>query len=145
LQQIEQVYETQASDLHWPWGQPRGGTPPVLVDGEYWSFFHSCIDDPYHTRRYFMGAYAFSAMPPFRITRMSRTPIMAGSNKDRWGNGKPLVVFPCGALLRNGIWMVTLGVNDLNCAWVEIPHESLLEQTVPVLYGANSRLQNVTC
>jgi len=39
----------------------------------------------------------------------------------------PLVVFPCGAILRNGEWLVTLGVNDCESAWIKIPHERLME------------------
>lgn len=125
-----QVYETDFplgySEI---WGHPRGGTPPVRIGDEYWSFFHSSTvwRDP--KRRYHMGCYAFEAKPPFRITRCSSRPICSGSMKDPWWDGQPLVVFPCGAIFRNGQWFVTLGINDMVSGWMEIPHADL-EKTV---------------
>jgi hypothetical protein len=75
-----------------------------------------------------MGVYAFMAEPPFRVTRMSTVPILSGSQNDEWHEGLPLVVFPCGALLRNGQWLVTMGVNDCASAWIEIPHKDVVKQ-----------------
>ena len=115
----------------WRWGEIRGGTPPVLVNGEYWTFFHSST--PWHPpyRQYHMGAYAFQAEPPFAITKMTHKPLLSGSDQDKWAQGKPIVVFPCGATYRNNQWFVTGGCNDLCCFWIEIPHEGLLEYTQP--------------
>ena len=75
-----------------------------------------------------MGVYSFEAKPPFRITGITETPLLIGSWRDRWKNGCPLVVFPCGADLRNGKWFVTGGQNDLDSFWVEIPHEDLVKR-----------------
>lgn len=126
-------HSTLSRNLSWPYGEPRGGTPPVLVDGEYWSFFHSSTPWPEQgTRRYHMGAYAFEAKPPFRKTRCTRLPILSGSQHDHWSHPKPLVVFPCGALMKDGRWTVSLGVNDLNCALMEIPHDELVKLTTPI-------------
>ncbi len=36
------LYKT-STKIEWPWGELRGGTPPLLVDGEYLTFFHSAI------------------------------------------------------------------------------------------------------
>lgn len=135
---VEDTYETPApSQSWWRFGHARGGTPPVLVGDKYWSFFHSSTPWTEWTsadkRRYHMGAYAFEAKPPFRITRFSKFPLLTGSPYDPWMPGQPLVVFPCGALLRNGTWLVTLGVNDMASAWIEIPHEELVERTP--IYG----------
>lgn len=126
---VEAKHVTDTYGIQWPWGHPRGGTPPIRIGNEYWSFFHSAVEHARYTRRYFMGAYAFKADPPFHITRMSTWPLLAGSEKDLCGGGKPLVVFPCGALLRNGKWFVTFGVNDLASGWIEIPHEELEQHT----------------
>lgn len=116
----------------WDHGEPRGGTPPVRVGDEYWSFFHSSVPWTKNKRRYNMGAYAFASEPPFSITRATSLPLLSGSRRDPWNEGKPLVVFPCGALLRDGEWLVTLGVNDLACAWIKIPHEDLEQLASPV-------------
>lgn len=143
---ISQVYETQCPDLQWPWGGPRGGTPPILVDGLYWTFFHSSVDWCEHgTRRYHMGAYAFESKPPFKIVRFVKKPILNGSIKDTWAQGKPLVVFPCGSIYRNGEWLVSMGINDLICAWIKIPHEDLIKLTIPIDRVIDLRLTHVQC
>lgn len=75
-------YETQKS-IHWPLGPIRGGTPALLVDGEYLAFFHSGIYHPSACSdnrplwHYYMGAYTFAAEPPFEVTKISHTPIEA--------------------------------------------------------------------
>lgn len=122
----QEVYETSNWNLLWRNFEPRGGTPPIRVGDEYFSFFHSSGPWLGKKRRYYMGAYAFEAKPPFAVTRCSSLPILTGSKNDPWSEGLPLVVFPCGSILRNGTWFVTLGVNDCVSAWIEIPHEELL-------------------
>ncbi|MBI5346851.1 MAG: hypothetical protein HZB76_06910 [Chlamydiae bacterium] len=61
--------------FHWEFGAPRGGTPAKLVDGEYLAFFHSCFKG-INKAWYVMGAYTFQAKPPFKITRVSKYPII---------------------------------------------------------------------
>lgn len=114
----------------WKHGDPRGGTPPVLIGDLYWSFFHSSIPHEKYRRRYFMGAYAFSAKPPFRPMRITPKPILAGSEADFNDLNSPLVIFPNGALLENGVWTVVFGVNDEGSGWIKIPHEELEKVTV---------------
>lgn len=126
--QLIKAYET-TPQVHWEFGQPRGGTPPVLVGNEYWSFFHSSTTWKFPKRQYHMGAYAFEARPPFKITRMTLLPLLSGSRHDPYSEAKPLVVFPCGAVLENDKWFVTMGVNDLESAWIEIPHEDIVKRT----------------
>ena len=120
-------YKTE-NPFNWEYGIIRGGTPPVLINNngnEYLTFFHSRLPDDYYRARYYMGAYTFESKPPFKITRMTREPLLAGSRDDIWGKDKPLVVFPCGSRLKDGKWLVTLGVNDLASSWIEIPHNDL--------------------
>lgn len=111
--------------VEWKHGQIRGGTPPVRVGDKYWTFFHSSVPWQGKQRRYHIGILAFDAFPPFRPRLITDEPILTGSLNDKWKPGKPPCVFACGALLRNGKWLVSLGVNDLQCAWVEIPHEDV--------------------
>jgi beta-1,4-mannooligosaccharide phosphorylase len=121
-----QQYSTMPKRISWPWGEPRGGTPPVRIGDEYWTFFHSSSDwKQMVSRRYHMGCYTFSAKPPFAMKRYTQMPILSGSQYDRFAHPKPLVVFPCGAILKNGVWQISLGVNDLDCALMEIPHSEL--------------------
>lgn len=74
-------YETER-DLCWTLGVPRGSAIPQLVDGEYLSFFHAghqietAVSQKMPLWHYFMGAYTFSADPPFQITKMTLDPIV---------------------------------------------------------------------
>lgn len=124
--QSAQTWLTEAnSDYSKKWGQPRGGTPPVKIRDEYWSFFHSSTPWRNGKRQYHMGAYAFKARPPFNITRMVARPILSGSDEDPWMHYHPKVVFPGGAIYRKETWFVAMGINDMACAWIEIPHAKL--------------------
>lgn len=120
------------SKAHWLWGEPRGGSPPVRIGTHYYGFFHSSLphrtlEDGSKRRRYYMGAYKFHATPPYEITGMTTNPILTGSMHDRRNPGAPACVFPCGALLQNDKWLITLGVGDTACAWMEMPHTDLVK------------------
>jgi len=75
--------DTTLKEIPWEFGALRGGTPAKLVDGEYLAFFHSgivttskCSEDE-KIWHYFMGAYSFSAEPPFDLITASSKPIDA--------------------------------------------------------------------
>lgn len=128
----EDVVQTWKTDMVpvWAYGRPSGGTPPVRVGNLYWSFFHSSQRvGTMDKKRYFMGAYAFDAKPPFQIRYMSKQPIMAGTRAHPVTLWHHLVVFPMGAIYDQitDEWLVTLGVNDCLNAWVRIPHQHLLQ------------------
>lgn len=114
----------------WKYGEIRGGTPPVRVGDEYISFFHSSLPWKGRQKRYYMGAYMFAAKPPFGVIRMTREPLLMGSEEDTRLLGGPLVIFPCGAVLEKEGWLVTFGVNDEACGWVRIPQRDLEERMV---------------
>lgn len=126
---VMETIETQAPV--WEYGELRGGTSPVLVGDSYWTFMHSSTYWVKPKRRYHMGAIRMDSKPPFRITGISRTPILSGSERDYRKQQDPPCVFPCGAIYENGHWLVTFGVNDCRCAWLRIPHAEL-EKTIYV-------------
>lgn len=113
--------------MKWNYGTVRGGTPPILVGDLYYTFFHSSVPWRGRFRRYHMGALAFEAKPPFKPVMWTREPLLSGSQNDPWHQQKPLVVFPCGAVLENDRWFISMGINDLKCAWVDIPHEDVVK------------------
>jgi hypothetical protein len=135
---LDQKHHTCENAPNWRYGLIRGGTPPVLFGDVYYTFFHSSLPWRSRYRRYYMGALAFESKPPFKPIKWTSEPILIGSQNDVWKQRKPLVVFPCGAVHENDTWLVTFGVNDLKSAWIEIPHDRLLQlldpaPVVPVL------------
>ena len=80
-----------SSDIQWAHGTLRGGTQalPVGPGGDYLSFFHSLFptnaqwNGIFFPDSYWMGAYTFSAKKPFKITGISRVPIV----ERRWYQG----------------------------------------------------------
>ena len=142
---ILEKYETWETNPLWKHGHPRGGSVPVLVDGQYWSFFHSSLPWTLDKRRYHMGVYSFESKAPFRITSMTSLPLLTGSNKDPWYPLLPLVVFPGGALFNSEKreWVVVLGVNDLHCAKITIPHADVLTLCRPVRFGVDEPVNKI--
>jgi hypothetical protein len=65
------TYETK-----WPmyFGGPRNTSNFAVYDGLMWGCFHS-HDYPNRPTTYYCGLFAFEPNPPFRIVRMSNTPL----------------------------------------------------------------------
>jgi predicted GH43/DUF377 family glycosyl hydrolase len=109
-------YETEAN-LNWEFGPLRGSTPPLLVDGEYLSFFHSGAytfsysswgHDMWH---YFMGVYTFSASPPFEMTSYTPLPIVGEdfyTHSPYWKR----IIFPGGFIVKDPFIYVAYGKDD---------------------------------
>jgi len=115
--------------MSWSYGEPRGGTPPVrLNENEYVSFFHSALMWRGAKRRYYMGAYTFEAKAPFEVKRMTKKPLLVGSERDFRAWESPLVIFPEGHVYENEEHLVTFGVNDEHCGWIRIPDGELDER-----------------
>ena len=113
----------------WIFGIPHGGTPPIKVDGLWYSFFHSHRKDAEHNRRYFLGAYAFD--DHMRVRMFTPWPIMAADASDGFcfeaknTGWKPIVTLPCGSIFKDGKWIVSVGINDSYCGIIEISHDRL--------------------
>lgn len=118
------LHETEIKCPEWNFGAPRGGCPPLRIGDEYWTIFHSSRRDGGRIR-YFMGAYAFEAKPPFTVTRRTRTPLLTASHHDPLGDERKAVVFPAGAVRHGDTLHVALGVNDCRCAWIRLPINEL--------------------
>lgn len=95
----------------------RGGTPPVRIDDYYVTFPHFHERHPTRKRRYGFALLCFEARPPFAVLDVS-DPIIRASAEDAtlpnpmYPHWEPLVVFPCGALYSDGLWLVVAGIND---------------------------------
>ncbi len=123
-------------EIKWDWGQLRGGTPALLEDNEYLAFFHSSKEmRSAHSAgksisHYFIGAYFFSAQPPFNITRLSPEPIIAnnfysGPAYETW---KPLrAIFPCGYIKDDNFVWITYGKQDHELWVVKLDKKGLFD------------------
>lgn len=123
-------YETDAPK--WPYGEIRGDTAPLPYEGKLLRFFHSRLSNetaaPFF--RYYLGAVLMEPEPPFKVVRVSRKPIVYGSEisgvkrKDcpHW---KANVVFGGSAVEANGGWTLPIGVNDSECVLAKITPEQL--------------------
>jgi len=129
------------SAFKWNWGVLRGGTPALLIGDEYLAFFHcsksmatqhsKCKSIPH----YFMGAYTFSAKPPFHLTRISPEPIVGknfykGPAYKTW---KPLrVVFPGGFVSDDRFIWIVYGRQDHESWMVKLDKKQLLDSLIPL-------------
>lgn len=130
----QEIYQTEWHYGAWKYGQQQGNTPkigggtsPIRIGDEYFTFMHSSTLMENKRRRYHMGAIAFEAKPPFCITKITPEPILSGSKYDQWSERKPPCTFPGGAILRDEKWTVVFGINDLKCGWIDISHKDLLD------------------
>ncbi len=120
---------------HWPYGEIRGGTSPLPYQGKLLRFFHSSLDFelPPTQRRYFMGAALMEAEPPFATVAVSKSPIVIGSELDDLSETerskclayKQKVVFPAGAIIHEDGWVVSVGINDSECALLMVKEKDL--------------------
>jgi hypothetical protein len=129
-------YETNPP-LHWQFGTLRGSTPPLLVDGEYLAFFHSGIITTSPSSwgiemwHYFMGAYTFSAEPPFHITKITPVPIMADEFYTPSDYSKR-VVFPGGFVVSESKIYLAYGKDDREIWIATIDLTTLKKVMVPI-------------
>lgn len=111
---IEEVGRTEnfLSKNIWWYGEPRGGSCPWYIgNDEFLTFFQShYVPAGFYRRVYVMGAYVFSAKPPFGIKRITKMPLIAPQSTDTTMHA---VVFPGGAVFKDDKWVVPFGYNDL--------------------------------
>ena len=117
-----------SADFWWKFGIPRGSTPPVKINNEFLSFFHSSVSKG-KNKIYSVGAYTFSPNPPFKITKITKSPIISG---DKINTSKLAVIFPSGAILENNSWVVSCGYNDESIKIIKFSHDSLLKLLTPI-------------
>lgn len=129
----EEIYNTPFPN-DWGWGLLRGGTPAILIDGEYLSFFHSSTltstesSDGILMFHYYMGAYTFSAQPPFHVTKSSNFPIIGEGFYTR-SNYEKRVIFPGGIVAKGPNIYVAYGKDDAEI-WVAIIDKLALKKSL---------------
>lgn len=132
----EQAWLVNKNQLKIPWryGKMRGGTNVTRVGNEYFGFFHSSFRYPdraiFPHPIYTMGFFAFEAKPPFRLTRISKEPLSIGPLYE--STPTTIVVFPTGAILNDGKWLVSCGINDYRIVMQRYEHEVLLRNCLTI-------------
>ena len=138
-------YDVTDIESSWDWGQLRGSTPPILDNGEYFAFFHSSIVTSSAASLgcemyfYFMGAYTFSATPPFQITKMSASPIVSDSFYTPSSYYKR-VIFPGGCVITDSLIHVAYGKDDSEIWIATLDKPALKRSLIPV--KPKSKIEN---
>jgi len=129
---------TEMEEFYWPYGEMRGGTNAIFIPekGVYLSFLHSA-GHVTGMKTYVMGAYTFSAKPPFRILSMSPYPIMPQRFYD--GPWHPIknrkidyCVFPMSLFVEKDDLLVSFGYQDQRGYLARIKFQALWDSLVPV-------------
>lgn len=112
-----------------PFGNFRGGTQSFGFEGKRLRFCHAVQNNPKATQYwgYSLAAYVFEPEPPFRIVAVSQQPILTGNEAytpdcPHW---KPKICIAYGAIARGDGWRVSLGLNDCECATVDLTRDDL--------------------
>lgn len=117
-----------------------GGTPFLPYGDEYISFFHAFTDNKKkeaNSRNYNFGLVAISNKEPFKVTRISKEPLMIAKpdpKKDLRGNSPwlPVCVYPCGFIMRNNKFYVSYGWGDCRCEMAEFSWKEIEKNLVKV-------------
>jgi len=117
------------------WGDPHGGSSPVLVGSCWFVFFSSNkqVDTGSEQRIYSMGFLGFDAKPPYRILYMSPYPIFSAASIEgpRSFYCDHAVIYPAGALFDRGRWLVSVGIHDRALGFIAFDHDHLLAECDP--------------
>lgn len=113
----------------WGYGVIRGGTPPrVYGKDSLITFFHSYVGEKgKEERMYYMGALVFDRKPPFTPRMISREPMLSADDSilNRGPFPERKVVFPSGAVEAGEGYLVSLGVNDCDSAFIRVTMEDM--------------------
>jgi predicted GH43/DUF377 family glycosyl hydrolase len=114
------------------WGAIRGGTPARLVDQQYLAFFHSSFKERGKIW-YVMGAYTFEAKPPYKVTAISKYPILFdgiyNTKAENTAKKGLRCIFPAGfveGFENEEVFYLSCGENDCATKIITISKRNLL-------------------
>lgn len=132
---VVQMYESNCS-LPWCHGELRGGTQAIRVGDDYLAFVHSLVPTiPTWLKKksigyYFMGAYLFDGKPPFRIKKVTKTPL--NHPEFYTSRNSRNIVYPTGIIDGEDKLYVVYNENDSKIRVAVINKAKLLESMVEV-------------
>jgi predicted GH43/DUF377 family glycosyl hydrolase len=131
---------SEAVEVHWPYGELRGGTNAVYLPQKnvYLAILHSAGHAPgNYLKTYVMGAYTFSASPPFKLLSISPYPIMP--EQFYTGAWYPIknrqidyCLFPLSLFLEGEAMYVGAGYQDNSGYLLRFDLQEVLNSLVPV-------------
>ena len=127
----------------WRWGELRGGTPAILVDPLFYlSFFHSSNIPSRKSnwlQTYVFGAYTFCPVHPYKILKISSSPIVHPSMYEGPWVDDPIaasyidyVVFPMAFVLSDGYIYLSYGAQDSDGWIAKLDYKALLDSLVVI-------------
>lgn len=131
------VVSVTKKEVHWSLSELRGGSPALFLDGEYLAFFHSAVhmkspsSDHMDLWHYFMGAFTFSAEPPFELTSISQEPINHPSFYT-YSSYSKRVIYPGGFVVRGPYVYLSYGKDDCEICIAKIDMQALRNSMKPL-------------
>lgn len=107
------IVKQYSVNWNWKWGNIRGGTNPVLINGSYYTFFHSNTETN-NTRIYYVGVAIFDS-DTLELKYFSKSPICRGDKQLGTIKDYPHdnhVIFPMGVVFKENEFVISCGIND---------------------------------
>lgn len=95
--------------LAWHYRMRSAGPPPLKTDHGWLLLYHAM--DPKEPNRYKLGAMLLDLEHPEKITYRASLPVLS-PDEHYENDGKPGIVYACGAVIREGILFVYYGGGD---------------------------------
>lgn len=98
----------------------RGGAPPVKVGDEWYHFFHTTDPTGDHWT-YSVGLYTFADETPFNVRRVCDELLLTPKTRDVYKD----VLFVTGVVFRDGVFFLSMGLDDKETIIVQIKSEEI--------------------
>lgn len=114
----------------WDWGKLSVGAPPMKTRRGWLVIYHavSGLIERGGDLRYKMGAMLLDLHDPRKVLARSRGPILEPETEYENGGHKYGVVYPCGAIEKDGILFVYYGASDKTVAVATAALDEFLDQ-----------------
>jgi predicted GH43/DUF377 family glycosyl hydrolase len=102
-------HQVPNNQIAWHYRMRSAGPPPLKTDRGWLVFYHAM--DPKEPNRYKLGAMLLDLNDPTHITHRANAPVLSPDEAYE-NDGKPGIVYACGAVVRDGTLFVYYGGAD---------------------------------